>query len=61
MAMINRIEADKRGEQAPIRLGDAVAAEIALAVKQRFELLKRLEKRADGFFVSLLRGRNPAL
>ena len=51
---VDRIEAGKGREQAPVRLGDAVAREIALTAEARLELVQRVEQRRDRLVLVLL-------
>ncbi len=56
MAEIDWIEADERGEQAPVRLRQPLADQEALAREPRLEPVERLEQLPERFFVGLLRG-----
>src|SRR6185437_6603506 len=51
---INGIEADQRGEQAPVRLREPVAQEKALALKARLEPVEGLEQGPERLLVSRL-------
>src|SRR5207249_11080904 len=55
-AVIDRIEANERGEQPPVGFGDVFAREVALAREPPLELVERAKHRAEGLFVALLRG-----
>ena len=59
VADIDHIEAQERGEQAPVRLGLTIATEEAPGRQMIFQPIQGLEQRADGFFVGGLSGREP--
>src|SRR5260370_1664751 len=55
VAVIDRVEANERGEQPPVRLRDVLADEVALAREPPLELVERTEHRAERLFVGFLR------
>ena len=54
VAVIDRIEADERGEQAPVGLGDAVAEQVALFASRASSQSSVSNKRPDRFLVGRL-------
>ena len=56
MPEIDRVEADERREQPPVRLGRRGAGdEVALLRQQRLEPVERIEQLSEGLLVSPLR------
>lgn len=45
MALVDLVEPDQRGEQTPVRLGDAPAGKVALPRQDVFEPVERVEQR----------------
>src|SRR3546814_5501759 len=56
VAVVDRIEAHQRGEQAPVGFGHPVAQQVALAREALLQVVERREERVVGFLVGLLRG-----
>ena len=56
MQVVDRIEADERGEEAPVSLGDARTREVAVFGEEAFDPIQRVEQRVDRDVVSGLRG-----
>ena len=56
VAEIDRVEADQRREQAPVRLGQPLAAEEALVGEPRLEPIERLEQSAERLLIGGLGG-----
>src|SRR5690606_3342473 len=51
VAVVDRIEAHQRREQAPVRLGDAIADQVALSGEPSIELVERCEQLLEGLRV----------
>ena len=56
VAVIDRVEANQRGEQPPVCLRDVFADEVALAREPPLDLVERAEYRAERLLVGFLRG-----
>src|SRR5690606_14619416 len=56
VAVIDGIEADQGREEAPVRLGDAIAHQIALPAQERLKLIERGEQCLELLFIDVLTG-----
>ncbi|MOA27141.1 hypothetical protein D3C78_1479920 [compost metagenome] len=54
MSVVDRIEANQRGEQAPVGFGQVFASQIAMSGELRFQAIQFREQRREGFFVGCL-------
>ena len=59
--VVDGIEADQRGEEAPVGLGDPVAVQVAELSETCLEAIERAEERSHRLVVGLLRAREAAL
>ncbi|MNI60263.1 hypothetical protein D3C73_1154610 [compost metagenome] len=55
MAVVHRVEADQRGEQADVGFGQVFAGQVAIGTQQFFQVIEFREQTIERFFVSLLR------